>query len=379
MITLAKEPNNSAKGKRDNQKMKPFFVMQYLLKNTDENEPATAAMIRDKLASEYNISANVRSICEDIKEINKAFYLLEHEDEIDNLDDAAAAIEDDEYDEEKLIAYRHTKERGFYVKNRKLELDEVRLLAECIYTSKFVTQKDAERLVSVIDDLTTKKNAEMIKPDALVMDRVKTTNKGVINNLSVIHTAMSLKIDAKPHTPEKISFQMQYHTMADKDKPTVRKTAYKVSPYKLVVNDGNYYLLAFEDKSQKMKTYRVDRMKNVSLTGESRDGEEAFKAMDMSRYLNSTFSMFNGNPEYVKLRFINPLLDTVIERFGTKDVLYSKADDTHFTISAKVYLSEQFYGWLFGLGKRVKILSPQNVIDEYKAYLDKVRKMYESD
>lgn len=376
---MAKEPNNSAKGKRDNQKMKPFFVMQYLLKNTDENEPATAAMIRDKLASEYNISANVRSICEDIKEINKAFYLLEHEDEIDNLDDAAAAIEDDEYDEEKLIAYRHTKERGFYVKNRKLELDEVRLLAECIYTSKFVTQKDAERLVSVIDDLTTKKNAEMIKPDALVMDRVKTTNKGVINNLSVIHTAMSLKIDAKPHTPEKITFQMQYHTMADKDKPTVRKTAYKVSPYKLVVNDGNYYLLAFEDKSQKMKTYRVDRMKNVSLTGESRDGEEAFKAMDMSRYLNSTFSMFNGNPEYVKLRFINPLLDTVIERFGTKDVLYSKADDTHFTISAKVYLSEQFYGWLFGLGKRVKILSPQNVVDEYKAYLDKVRKMYESD
>ena len=252
-------------------------------------------------------------------------------------------------------------------------------MAECIYTSKFITQKDAERLVSVIDDLTTKKNAEMIKPDALVMDRVKTTNKGVINNLSVIHTAMSLKIDAKPHTPEKITFQMQYHTMADKDKPIVRKTAYKVSPYKLIVNDGNYYLLAFEDKSQKIKTYRVDRMKSVSLTGESRDGEEAFKAMDMSRYLNSTFSMFNGNPEYVKLRFINPLLDTVIERFGTKDVLYSKADDTHFTISAKVYLSEQFYGWLFGLGKRVKILSPQNVVDEYKAYLDKVRKMYESD
>ena len=81
MITLAKEPNNSAKGKRDNQKMKPFFVMQYLLKNTDENKRVTAEMIKDKLASDCGISANVRSICEDIKEINKAFYLLEHEDE----------------------------------------------------------------------------------------------------------------------------------------------------------------------------------------------------------------------------------------------------------------------------------------------------------
>ena len=64
---------------------------------------------------------------------------------------------------------------------------------------------------------------------------------------------MSLKIDAKPHTPEKITFQMQYHTMADKEKPVARKTNYKVSPYKLIVNDGNYYLLAFEDKSQKIK------------------------------------------------------------------------------------------------------------------------------
>ncbi|MBQ6850375.1 MAG: WYL domain-containing protein, partial [Oscillospiraceae bacterium] len=65
--------------------------------------------------------------------------------------------------------------------------------------------------------------------------------------------------------------------------------------------------------------------------------------------------------------------------FGTKDVLYSKDDDTHFTISAKVYISDQFYGWLCGLGKRVKIISPEYVANDYKAFLDKIRKMYDSD
>ena len=157
---MAQVPNNSAKGKRDNQKMKPFFVMQYLLKNSDENTRLKAKDIVKALDDEYDISANVRSICDDIKEINKAFYLLEHEDDIDNLDDAAAAIEDDEYDEEKLIAYSHSNPRGFYVKNRKLELDEVRLLAECIYTSKFITNSEAKRLITVIDDLTTLDNAK---------------------------------------------------------------------------------------------------------------------------------------------------------------------------------------------------------------------------
>ena len=338
--------NNSPKGKRDNQKMKPFFVMQYLLKNSDENNRLTAADIRDALIEKYNISSNVRSIYDDINEINKAYYLLNSADETETMENAAAALEADEYYEEKLIVYSHSSPRGFYVKNRKLELDEVRLLAECIYTSKFIIQREADKLIDVINDLTSLDISRAIKHDVVVSDRVKTTNKSVINSLSVINTAMALKIEAKPHTPEKISFQMITHTMADKEKPVARKTLYKVSPYKLIVNDGNYYLLAFEDKSQKMKTYRIDRMKNVLLTGECRDGEESFKAMDMSRYLNSTFSMFSGKPEYVKLRFINPLLDTAMEKFGTRDVLYSKADDTHFTISTKVYLSEQFYGWL---------------------------------
>ena len=376
---MLKEPNNSAKGKRDNQKMKPFFVMEYLLKNSDENKRITADKIRDALLEKYDISSNVRSIYDDIKEINKAYYLLNNADETGTMEAAADVIEADEYDEEKLIAYSHSNKRGFYVKNRKLELDEVRLLAECIYTSKFITQKEADRLITVINDLTTLENAKSIKHDVVFTDRVRTTNKSIVNNLSIINTAMSLKIDSKPHTPEKISFQMLTHTIADKQKPLPRKTKYVVSPYKLIVNDGNYYLLAFEDKSQKMKTYRIDRMKSVSLTGESRDGEEAFKTMDMDRFLNASFSMFNGKPEYVRMRFINPLLDTVMEKFGTKDVLYSKDDDTHFTISAKVYISDQFYGWLCGLGKRVKIISPEYVANDYKAFLDKIRKMYDSD
>ncbi|MBQ7816803.1 MAG: WYL domain-containing protein, partial [Oscillospiraceae bacterium] len=253
--------NNSTKGKRDNQKMKPFFVMQYLLKNSDENNRLTAADIRDALIEKYNISSNVRSIYDDINEINKAYYLLNSADETETMENAAAALEADEYYEEKLIVYSHSSPRGFYVKNRKLELDEVRLLAECIYTSKFIIQREADKLIDVINDLTSLDNSRAIKHDVVVSDRVKTTNKSVINSLSVINTAMALKIEAKPHTPEKISFQMITHTMADKEKPVARKTLYKVSPYKLIVNDGNYYLLAFEDKSQKMKTYRIDRMK----------------------------------------------------------------------------------------------------------------------
>lgn len=55
---------------------------------------------------------------------------------------------------------------------------------------------------------------------------------------------------------------------------------------------------------------------------------------------------------------------------------YSMVDDKHFTVNAEVEISDQFFGWLLGFGKRVKVLYPNDVVEDFKAYLDKVREMY---
>ena len=78
---MSKEPNNAAKGKRDNQKMKPFFVMEYLLKNSDENKRITADKIRDALLEKYDISSIEDEETQDIylqklSEINLAYTTL---------------------------------------------------------------------------------------------------------------------------------------------------------------------------------------------------------------------------------------------------------------------------------------------------------------
>ena len=125
-----------------------------------------------------------------------------------------------------------------------------------------------------------------------------------------------------------------------------------------------------------MRTYRIDRMKNVSFTGEAREGEEVFKEIDLKTYTQRVFSMFGGEQKRVTLLFINPLLDTVVDRFGTKDVIYSKVDDRHFSISAKVEISDQFFGWLLGFGKKVKLIAPDDIREQFKSYIDKIREMY---
>lgn len=360
-------------GKKPNQKIKPYVVLQYLLRSTDENHVATAMDIVAYL-EECAISAERRSIYRDIEEINRVALML---DEDCTIDEAAEMLEHDETDDLKLVVY-DKRQKGFYVRQRKFDLNDIRLLAECVYSAKFISQGQADRLAEVVCEFVSEHQAEKIRHDAFLTDRVKTNNRQVLSNIATINEAMSRKIDGRPHTPEKISFQYLKYSITDMSKQVERRhgAKYIVSPFQLLINDGNYYLLAFDDRSKAMRTYRVDRMKNVSLSGEPRAGEEAFKSIDLKTYTQRVFSMYGGEEKLVQIRFINPLLDAVVDRFGTKDVQYSKVDDSHFCVSAKVEISDQFFGWLLGFGKKAKLIYPEEVLNSFRGFMDKIRAMY---
>lgn len=375
---MSREPKtNPNHGRKANQKMKPYLVMEYLMRNTDENHAAPADAIVEYLRDDLGIDAERRSIYRDIEEINKALWLLENANDDVTIFDAEEAIEDDENDAEKFIVYdKHLK--GFRVVRRKYELSDIRLMAECIYASRYISQSEAERLVDIIKGFVSDEQTKEIRTDALVTARQRTLNKSTLRNVSTIYDAMSKMIDGDKHTPEKISFQYLKYTIDDLEKQTERRKGakYIVSPYKLIINDGNYYLIAFDENSQQIRTYRVDRMKAINRLGTPRDGAEAFAAIDMKTYTQRTFSMFGGERERVSIRFVSSLLDTAVERFGRYNVSYSRSDDHHFNVSADVEISDQFFGWLCGFGTKAKLLFPQAVAEEFVAYLEKISKMY---
>ena len=360
-------------GKQVNQKVKPYVVLQFLLRNTDEEHTVTAFDIVSYL-QECGISAERRSIYRDIEEINKVSLMLE---ENCTIFEAEEMLLDDEDDELKLVVYNKAK-KGFYVRQRHFDLNDIRLLAESIYSSKFLTEGQTKRLADVACEFVSKYQAEKIKHNVFLTDRVKTNNKSVLNNISIINEAMSKMIEGEKHIPEKISFKYLKYTIDNIGNQVERRQGakYIVSPFQLLINDGNYYLLAFDDYSKEIRTYRVDRMKGVSFTGEPREGQKAFEEIDLHTYTQRVFSMYGGEQKRVTLRFINPLLDTVVDRFGKEGVIYNKVDDTHFSVYAQVEISDQFFGWLLGFGKKVKILAPDDVKEKFVAYMDKIREMY---
>ena len=361
------------RGKHPNQKLKAYLVLQHLMRETDENHLLGAQDIADLIEAD-GIHAERRGIYRDIDEINLISLMME---EGCSIEEAAEMLAEDE--ELKLIAYRRSKTKsGYYVRRRHYELDDIRLLAECINSSRFINQGQADRLSSVLCDLVSKHEAKKIATNAYHVGRVKTKNKSTLNNISKINAAMSTELDGARHTPEKISFQYLKYTIDDINNQVERRHGkrYTVSPFQLLINDGFYYLLAYDGK--RITTYRVDRMRDVKGTGEPREGNTEFKKIDMRTYTQRVFSMFSGEEQLVQIRFINRLLDTVIDRFGTdsKVVQYVKDDERHFIMTAKLAVSDQFFGWLLGFGREAKLIGGDSVLEQFKAYLDKVHEMY---
>ena len=359
-------------GKKDYQKLKPYLVMRYLLQKSDETHAVRVSEIIQYLKG-IGIYAERRSIYSDIEQINITMLMAEKDLFIEE-----AYEELEEYgDESRYIVYNPNK-KGYYVRERRFELDEIRLAAESIYASKFLTQRETDTLIDLICGFVSEHQARQIKHDVLLTDRVKTNNEYTFRNVSIINTAMSRRIDGEKHIPEKISFKYLKYTISDIKQQAERRQGarYFVSPYALLLNDGNYYLLAFGDKEQEMRTYRVDRMRDIRLTSQPREGAEAFRAIDLTSYTQRVFSMYSGKQESVTIRFINPLLDTVIDRFGTSGVKYYKADDKHFNVVVNVEISNQFFGWICGFGNKAKIIDPLKVKEQFAEYIEKIKKLY---
>ena len=96
----------------------------------------------------------------------------------------------------------------------------------------------------------------------------------------------------------------------------------------------------------------------------------------MSAYTKYTFSMYGDETTPVTMVFQNRMVGVVIDKFG-RDVMIMKEDDRHFRVTVPVAVSDQFFGWVFGLGKSVRIVGPESVKEKMKKALADIAARYE--
>lgn len=323
-----------------NQKIKILYLMRILLEQTDDEHGLTLAEISQAL-SKYGIAAERKTLYDDL-EILRVFGI------------------DIEKRKEKAVRY--------HVVSRDFELPELKLLVDAVQSSKFITHKKSNELIKKLESFTSQYEAQQLQRQVFVANRIKTMNESIYYTVDYIHEAINKNV--------KVSFQ--YFEWNEKKQKQLRHDGerYLISPWALTWDDENYYMIGFDSVSAIIKHYRVDKMLNIQLTENKRDGADLFKGFDMALYSKKTFGMYGGKEETVTLRCKNYLSGVMIDRFG-QDITFNNVSDTHFEIRTKIHISPLFLTWLMNFGRDITILSPDNVKQDYIKLAKEALSQYE--
>ena len=322
------------------QKLKILYVMDYLLKNSDENHHVTVAQLIDEL-ERRGISAERKSIYADIE-----------------------ALQDFGLD---IVQGGKGKSSGYYIAGRDFELPELKLLVDSVQSSKFITRKKTMDLIKKIEQLASRHEAQQLRRQVYVTHRLKTTNEAIYYNVDEIHRGIAAN--------KKIRFHYFEYTVSKERRFRRDGAWYVISPFALSWDDENYYMVGFDSDASIIKHFRVDKMADIATTEEARDGETIYEALDMGVYARKTFGMFTGRETSVRMRFDNALVGAVLDRLG-QDVMLIPDGDTHFTVRTDVVVSPQFFAWVCGFGDLAEILGPESVVEQMKEHVRQILALY---
>jgi predicted DNA-binding transcriptional regulator YafY len=255
----------------------------------------------------------------------------------------------------------------YHIGNRQFELPELKLLVDSVQSAKFITQKKSNSLIRKLEGMVSKYEARQLQRQVIISGRVKAMNESIYFNVDKLHEAIG--------AGRQISFK--YYRWNINKEMELRKDGdwYQVSPWALMWDDENYYLVGYDSEDKKIKHYRVDKMMQIAVVDKRREGKEQFKAFDMPRYTKSLFGMYGGEEVQVTLEAENGMVGILIDRFG-KDIPIRPVDESHFRTAAVVAVSDQFFGWIMALDEGVKIVGPEKVVKRMQEKIRLLNKVY---
>ena len=313
-----------------------LYLMRILLEQTDENHALTLQELIEKLSAE-DILLERRAVYADLQ-----------------------ALRDFGID---IITEKRGRNTYYYVGSRQFQLAELKLLVDSVLASRFITERKSRDLIKKLAELAGKPQAKELNREVVIAGRIKSMNESIYYNVDAIYQAIN--------ADSQISFQY-YQWDLDKEMELKRNgDRYVVSPWALVFNDENYYLVACEDGI--IKHYRADKMLRIKATGDPRTGRELYHAEEYGK--KSLFGMYGGEIVPVTFQAKNWMVGILIDRFG-RDIPIAAVNDQEFETRIDIAISPQFFGWLFALGPDIRITSPKSVVRRLQEYGNSIMMNY---
>ena len=262
------------------QKLKILYLMRVFSEKTDEAHPMSVKDLISYLES-LGIHAERKTIYDDIETLR-----------VFGMD----------------IMNRRERPSGFYLASREFETAELKLLVDAVQSSRFLTVGKSRQLIQKLEHLTSIYQAKDLQRQAIVLDQVKNTNESIYYNVDEIHRAISQN--------RQISFQYTEWTVSKERHLKKGGARYQISPWQMIWQDGNYYLIGVDEKSGIVKKPGLAKLQYANACCSESDCRYCSSGEEYTDHASSA-------PAYLK--------GTIMERVTAPDIQIQKtaADATY--------------------------------------------------
>ena len=247
--------------------------------------------------------------------------------------------------------------------------EELMFLMDAVQFSKHVDKASAEEITKKLVKLSHNQYSGIFEFHTKINEKNVPVRKDFFTILGDINDAI--------HRQRMVTF---YNNAFDTDKKLHRigNEPVKVCPYRVIVADGNYYLLCGEKDSNIIKRYRIDRISDVTILDEksTHSAARVNAALRSNEYIVEHCYMNVGETVKVRLEIDKSVLGEVIDAFGTG----IKIEPVHHTsnrLIVQVKSSEKdIIDWAMRYGEYAVILDPDYLREEIRERAHLIRCAY---
>lgn len=325
-------------------KIKLLFLHDIFSRQTDKDHVYSANELCD-LLMDYGINCERKSIYSDIEALKE--YGMD------------------------IVNVRSPK-RGYYLKDRKFDIAEVRLLIDAVQAAKFISSRKTKALIYKIGSLLSEFQEEELREQIYVDSTFKSEKEDLYDIIKILDTAIKKS--------KQVQVTYSKRKLENRYLKTMEGKVFLINPYSLLWSNDHYYLVCNNDKYNNLMHLRLDRISEIiPLDTASKHFSKVSKyteKFDTADYSNKIFNMFTGESGEIELCCNNNIIDDILEKFGD-EIPLKVFDESHFTFKADVEMSNGLISWIMQYGADVKVLSPKQLSDALLVKTREILSIYE--
>lgn len=299
-----------------------LYILNVLKMYSDEDHMLQINDIKDYISDIYEVEIDPRTIRRNINLLKEKF----------------------DYD---IVTWNDNRMGYYLIKNPDMDFEpgEIRAIIDTFSYAPYIPESISKEIIAKCKSMQNVYENEKLKDYRIYSSNVKTANREIVKNIEDISSAI--------YNKKKIKFDYYKYELNPRLN-NANTGERKISPYAIIYQLQEMYVVGLKEGKDTLVTYRLDRMKNIRETKEEVSGTITLK--DVDDFVKSTVSMFGSKGEDIEIICDLKLLDNVIDEFGDNSVI-RLYDKNHFSLKTNKDL-EGFKRYILRNLDMVQVVSP---------------------